>query len=151
MILSKDRMTKKYFLDVFPSDQLPRKIHHYPACFVCNVDKSTEPGTHWVAFYIPSPVELEFFDSYGNDPTFFQGPISNYVSRFQQVMFNPIRLQSYVTAVCGQFCIFYLYAKCRGKTLKRILSEFVTDNLCNDHRVYNFIAKRFRTHANFYQ
>lgn len=150
-ILSHDQVTQKYFLGVFPSDQLPKKITRYPACFVCNVDKSTEPGSHWVAFYLPSSEEVEFFDSYGNEPAFFQGPIDNFVSHFSRVVFNPLTLQSHVTAVCGQFCVFYIYCRCRGKTLKTILSEFVNKNLCNDHRVYNFVSKRFHVYANFYQ
>lgn len=150
-ILSRDPRTRKYFLDVFPSDKLPWRILHYPACFVCNVDKSTEPGSHWVAFFLPSPDEVEFFDSYGNEPAFFQGSIANFSSHFSRVVFNPLTLQSNKTAVCGQYCIFYLYSRCRGKTLKHILSHFVTENICNDQRVYNFVAKRFRVSVNFYQ
>lgn len=150
-ILSKDRVTQKYFLGVFPSDLLPSKIERYPACFVCNADKSTEPGSHWIAFYLTSPKEAEFFDSYGNNPSYFKGPISNYASHFSQVTFNPLRLQSHVTAVCGQFCVFYIFSRCEGKTLKHFLNEFVSENICNDHRVYNFVAKRYRIYANFYQ
>lgn len=150
-ILSHDSRTRRYFLAVFASDELPRRIKSYPACFVCNVDKSTEPGSHWLAFYLPSPDVVEFFDSYGNEPAYFQGPISNYVSHFSRMMCNPITLQSPVTAVCGQYCVFYLHGRCRGKTMKTILSEFVAENLCNDQRVYHFVAKRFRVVANFYQ
>ena len=37
----------------------------FPYGFVANTDPSTEPGTHWVAFYFPSRDKGEFFDSYG--------------------------------------------------------------------------------------
>lgn len=150
-ILNEEPVTRNYFLGVFPSDQLPRRIHRYPACFICNVDKSTEPGSHWVAFYLTLPEEVEFFDSYGNKPTFFEGTLSNYASHFSRVLFNPLVLQTNVTAVCGQYCVFYIYCRCRGKTLKQFLSHFVTENLSNDRRVYNFVAKRFGVRANFYQ
>lgn len=150
-ILSQDPVTRKFFLGVFASDQLPRRMTHFPACFVSNVDKSTQPGSHWIAFYLPSPDEVEFFDSYGNEPLFFRGSISDYVSHFSHVTSNPLTLQSPVTAVCGQFCIFYVYYRCRGKSLKSFLSQFVSENICNDHRVYNFVAKRFGVFANFYQ
>lgn len=97
-----------------------------------------------------SPDEVEFFDSYGNDPAFFRGPVSNFASNFYSVMYNPLTLQSNNTAVCGQYCIFYLYSRCRGKTLKHVLSYFISENLCNDQRVYNFVAKRFRVFVNFF-
>ena len=150
-ILSRDQFTKKYFLDVFASDYLPDRIESFPACFICNVDSSAEPGSHWLAFYLPSANSLEFFDSYRNEPDFYEGPISNYVKRYEQVNFNPLTLQSNVTAVCGQYCIYYLYSKCRGKTLRNFLSMFVTQNLCNDFSVYNFVAKRFNVFVSFYQ
>lgn len=150
-ILSHDKHTKKYFLDVFPSDHLPRKIKKYPACFVVNVDSSSEPGSHWVAFYLPTSKKLEFFDSYGNATTYFDGPISKFASRFPQVTYNPLVLQSNVTAVCGQYCIYYLYSRCRDVSLKKFLSSFVTKHMCNDQRVYNFVSKRFRITTNFFQ
>lgn len=150
-ILSHHPATKKYFLSVFPSDLLPRKISRFPACFICNVDTSNQPGSHWLAFYISSPNRVEFFDSYGNPPDFFQGPIADFVSRYSRVIYNPLTLQTNVTAVCGQYAVFFLICKCRGESLKKFLSRFVTENICNDQRVYNFIAKRFRVYVKFYQ
>lgn len=150
-ILSRDPITKKYFIDVFPSDELPSKIRRYPACFVCNVDPSTKPGSHWLCFYILSPDEAEFFDSYGNEPAFYQGAISNFASRYSRLIYNPVILQTNVSTVCGQYCIYFLYSRCRGETLRNILSHFITKNLCNDRRVYNFVAKRFHVYVNFYQ
>lgn len=150
-ILSRDSKTRNSFLGVFASDQLPRRIQQYPACFISNVDKSSEPGSHWVAFYLLSPDEAEFFDSYGNAPAFFRGPVSNYATHFSRLTFNPHILQSPVTAVCGQYCIFYLYSRCREKTLKDILSHFVTKNISNDRKVFNFVMKRFHVSVNFFQ
>lgn len=150
-ILSRDRVTRKYFLGVFASDLLPTTIKRYPACFVCNVDKSSKPGSHWIAFFIESPDKVEFFDSYGNDPSFFQGPLLNFASHFSRVVYNPLPLQSNKTAVCGQYCVYYLYTRCRGKTLKYFLSHFVSENVSNDRRVYNFVAKRFHVIVNFFQ
>ena len=121
------------------------------ACFVYNVDESTKPGSHCLSFYLSDDDRVEFFDSYGNEPSFFKGPISNFVSRFSQVTFNPVTLQSNVSAVCGQYCIYYLYCRCRGKTLENIVSQFVSRNVCNDRSVYNFVAKKFHVYANFFQ
>lgn len=150
-ILSQDPVTKKYFLDVYPSDCIPSIIKHYPTCFVCNVDVSSEPGSHWVAFYISSPEKAEFFDSFGNGPTFFKGYIADFASKFSKINYNPLTLQTNATAVCGQYCIYFLYSRCRGSSFKKILSNFVSNNLCNDRRVYNFVSKRFHVFVNFYQ
>lgn len=150
-ILSHHKTTKRHFLSVFPSDLLPIKIRRYPACFVCNVDPSDQPGSHWLAFYIPSADKVEFFDSYGNTPDFYEGPIADFASRYSRTIYNPLTLQTNVTAVCGQYAIYFLICKCRGETMSKFLSRFVTDNICNDQRVYNFVAKRFRVNVNFYQ
>lgn len=150
-ILTQDKFTKTSFLDVFASDQLPVKIYKFPTCFIVNIDKSTEPGSHWVAFYAPSQHSVEFFDSYGNAPSFYGGSILEFASRFLNVDYNPLILQSNVTAVCGQYCIFYLYSKCRAKTLNEILSSFVSEHITNDTRVFMFVSKRFHVRAPFYQ
>lgn len=150
-ILSHHKTTKKYFINVFPSDMLPNKITRFPACFISNIDPSYLEGSHWVSFYIPSADRVEFFDSYGHPPDFFQGPISDFASRYSQVIYNPLTLQTNVTAVCGQYALFFLICKCRGESMKKFLSRFVTENMSNDQRVYNFVAKRFRVYVNFYQ
>lgn len=150
-ILSQDCCTKGCFLDVFPSDHLPTEIHKFPACFVVNVDSSAEPGSHWLAFYLPSSCHIEFFDSYGNPPTYYTGPILNFTLKFPNVSYNPMMLQSNVTAVCGQYCVYYLYSRCRGRTLRDLLPTFVTQNICNDTRVFLFVWKYFHVRTKFYQ
>ena len=65
--LEHNTFTKKIFGGVFAADELPKVITS-PCGFVANTDPSTEPGTHWVAFYFPSRDKGEFFDSYGYPP-----------------------------------------------------------------------------------
>ena len=60
--LERNAFTKKIFGGVFAADELP-KLNTFPCGFVANTDPSTEPGTHWVAFYFPSRDKGEFFDS----------------------------------------------------------------------------------------
>jgi hypothetical protein len=55
--LEQDPVTRKIFCGVFPSDKLPQTIEKYPCGFVANTDPSSKPGTHWVAFYLPSEGE----------------------------------------------------------------------------------------------
>lgn len=149
--MRRNKSTRKFFMGVYPSDQLPVEIHTYPACFIANTDSSNEMGSHWICFYMPCAHVLEFFDSYGNRPTYFRDNIADYASQFSYVYHNPQRLQSYTTAVCGQYCIYYLYSRSVGKTMRDVLTSFVSNPICNDRLVYNFVFKMFRVRANFYQ
>ena len=58
--LERNTFTKKIFGGVFAADELPKVITYFPCGFVANTDPSTEPGTHWVAFYFPSREKENF-------------------------------------------------------------------------------------------
>lgn len=149
-IMLEDPITQKSFMGVFPSDRIPSRIEKYPACFILNTDPSTHSGSHWLACFISTPNQLHFFDSYGNTPNFYEGPIADYATRFRSVFSNPMILQSQVSGVCGHYCVYFLHFKCRGLSLKKILSGFSMKKLCNDQRVYNFVTKRFRVRTHFF-
>ena len=103
--LERNAFTKKIFARVFDADEVPEIIDTFPCGFVANTDPSTEPGTHWIAFYFPSREKGEFFDSYGNPP-------EHYGFKFYKIeTCNKHKLQSLWSNVCGQYCIFYLYIK----------------------------------------
>ena len=97
--------TRTHFLGVFARDQLPT-ASKYPACFEANTDPISLPGTHWVEFFYVSPTHLEFFDSYGEPPHFYNFSISNKITTLKS---NSQPLQNLRTTVCGQFCIYYLF------------------------------------------
>ena len=123
--LEHNTFTKKTFSGVFAADELPEIIDASPCGFVANTDPSTEPGTHWLAFYYPSRGERGFFDSYGYPP-------DNYGEAFKLYgveTWNKRKIQSSWSTVCGQYCIFYLYYKSRGYSMNKIVNMF-TDNTC---------------------
>ena len=105
--LERNPSTRKIFCGVFAADQLP-KINTFPCGFVANTDPITEPGTHWVSFYFPSLGKAEFFDSYGHRPEHYGFKL------YDIETWNNRKLQSSLSEVCGQYCIFYLYHKSRG-------------------------------------
>lgn len=67
-ILYTDAATNQCFIGVFPSDIIPHYNNTYPAACVINTDTDGGPGEHWIAVYITSPEEVEFFDSFGRSP-----------------------------------------------------------------------------------
>ena len=58
--LERDTFTKKIFGGVFAADELPKTFDTFSCGLVANTDPSTEPGTHWVAFYFPSRDKGDF-------------------------------------------------------------------------------------------
>ena len=100
-ILPKDKVN---FLGVFARDEIPGKSELYPACYVANTDPSSEPGTHWVAFFLESPTKCEFFDSYGLHPR-------AYGFSQQITSYNHTQLQTIHSTVCGHYCILFLYSR----------------------------------------
>ncbi len=53
------------FKGVYPSDKIPQLTDLTPYC-ICNLDKSNEPGSHWVALAkTPFKKEALMYDSFG--------------------------------------------------------------------------------------
>ena len=144
MILRHIPATRGTFQGVFPSDRLPSHIGHYPAAFVANVDPHDRPGSHWCAFYFDQNEHGEFFDSYGRKPGdvcshFKQFLVNN--SRFWT--YNSQKLQSVTSNVCGHYCLYFLFNRCRHISLKTIVNRFSKNAIENDRLVYHFIMKHF--------
>ena len=118
-ILRSDNRTRNVFGGVYASDRLPEKVDMYPKAYVANVDKSNKPGSHWIAFCFDSPSHVEFFDSLGQSPEpfpfSFVSFLSNNCSKWSS---NERILQSPFSSVCGHFCIYYIFYRCRNKTKK---------------------------------
>ena len=52
-----------YYHGTYPSDHIP-KLKPYQSC-ILNVDKSNEPGSHWIALARGSGTECYVYDSFG--------------------------------------------------------------------------------------
>ena len=89
------------FHGVFARDTLP--LTRKDGAYIINFDRSSEPGSHWVAVYIMNG-HVEYFDSSGQPPLhreieLFLGQIYHY---------NSVHLQPVLSKCCGQYCIYYL-------------------------------------------
>ena len=141
-ILKTDRYTKHYFRGVFPSDRLPRQYLPRPSALVVNTDPSTKPGQHWIAIYVTRNGVGEYFDSYGLPPVL--PALSGFLTRnASAVHYNPYRLQGPLTAVCGQYCLFFLLHRCRDISMNKILHFFTEDTSDNDFLVNDFVSGHF--------
>ena len=134
-ILKKDRYVSPLFRGVYAKDSLPP---FKPGAYVVNTDSSKQPGSHWVAVFATHEEE-EYFDSYG-------GPPLSLLKRWvkgKRMTSNPVPLQSPLSAVCGQYCIYYLYNRARGVDISSILLDFGSDVDYNDQLVFDFVESRY--------
>lgn len=141
-IIRKKGSLASIFLGVFPSDMLPKVVKKRPSAIIINTDPANKPGKHWVAAYFNNDNSVEYFDSYGLSP--FNNEILNFLSENSSVIYkNGVHLQGLNSLVCGLYCIFFLYFKCRGYSLNKILKFFDKNRDKNDAKVCNFMYKKF--------
>lgn len=141
-IIERDPVTQRKFRGVFAENRLPEDVDVYPCGYIANTDPSEKPGEHWVAFYFTTPEHGEFFDSYGHPPQFYNKHFLTFINQnSEHWSFNKKGLQSVMTAVCGEYCIFYLMHRARGVSMNSIVKLFSVDKLNNDRLVYEFVMK----------
>ena len=75
-------------------------------CSIINLDDTSGPGTHGVAYYKNKNYK-EYFDSFGNlNPP---QELVNYLKA--PIYYNYERKQKYNTVICGQLCLKFLFDK----------------------------------------
>ena len=125
---------------VFSSDTLPS--YAQTGYYVVNLDMSQQPGSHWIAIKISkSKCKNEYFDSYG------LGPLTVCFKRFMKYnyIYNFKRLQHSLSTTCAQWCIYYIWRKCQGWSLRNILKPFYSkDFLINDHVLILVVNNNFK-------
>ena len=103
------------------------------------------PGTHWIAIYFDEQMIEEFFDSYEKHPIHYNKHFLDFMNRNAvEWKHNKIQLQSAFSTVCGQYCIYFLYHRCRKRSMSSIVNSFVKDKLHNDQLVYDFVRRKYR-------
>ena len=116
------------------------KIEREKWLLIFNYFSADKPGLHWIAVFKKDADTIEVFDYYGQTPgTYNLDPFLE-SQRVKQTIYNTTRLQALDSEVCGHYCLFYAYWRCRGVSFKRILNDtwFSSDYTGNDNFVYNF-------------
>ncbi|GFQ66106.1 uncharacterized protein TNCT_138811 [Trichonephila clavata] len=85
-ILSRDRYASRYFIGVFPSDEIPPP-KECTTLFI-NTETRDQEGSHWLAMHIKDKKTLEFFYSYGFPPEMYGVHISKYAEQLTNVKWN---------------------------------------------------------------
>lgn len=96
------------FRGVFMRDSLPQSPPKRTECAVVNLDSTTGPGTHWVAYYKHGN-SVHYFDPFGN----LRPPneLLDYFRKYR-IFYNHDVYQNYDDINCGHLCLEFLYNKC---------------------------------------
>ena len=98
-----------------------RRISTKKSVCIVNTDISSLPGQHWIAVYFSGKGQCEYFDSYGLPP--IHTDIRNALRQCNlKLFYNPCTFQGVTTNVCGEYCLLFLFLRCRGFSMKTIQS-----------------------------
>ena len=145
MCMEMDPVISKQNGGVFAIDQLPASIDNSPRAYIINSQESSNTNDgHWLCIYFDGHM-LDFFDSLGNPPDYYSKSLKTFMEGIDtEYQINTERLQAQSSAVCGHYCLYFCYYRCRGKVMKDIVREAFTRDLClNDLYVYDFVRSHF--------
>ena len=130
-------ITNNYFDGIYSSDTL-KEIVEKPQLIICNTDPSNKPGEHWVLFFF-NENSVDFFDSLGRDIKYygsiFLDFITNFANDYKQCL---KRTQPVKSDLCGQYCLYYAFAKCNGLSMEEIVR-----NIPDYEYVVEFVNKHY--------
>lgn len=138
-IINTHHLLRNIFVGVYPADclpDIPRK--NKPCAYIANTHRKNQPGEHWVCFYATSYQPMEYFDSYGFPPKDdFLNILGEDYLRSTKFVQHPL------SAMCGQYCIFYIYMRAIGTSMIDIIQMFDDNTLLNDVKVNRIIEEVF--------
>ena len=113
------------FKGVFMRDELPEQPEE-KECGIVNFNKSSEPGSHWVAYYKDGNERI-YFDSFGCVAPI---EIQKYLKTTKEfldsepvIQRNTDIVQMFNTEVCGQLCIYVLDSLSKGAKFQDIIDS----------------------------
>ena len=160
--------TKTRWMGVFARDELPSEeellraqmqFDNRPFAFVFNNQPASEPGQHWLAIYGRAAplgggslaaatqtsvggrggrhIDVEFFDSYAMPPAAYSLHLHfKSISNFSQ---HPLQLPS--SALCGHYCLYFLFARSHGLSFPLIISRLAQHPRTPDAHIYSSVYK----------
>ena len=116
----------KHFAGVVPKNQIVNlPSAKLPLCFIVNMDKYLEPGSHWIAVFVPTRDEIYYFDSFGIPPE-IDPYIMNILKSFNKstLKYSTVQIQPSLSSNCGLYCIYFLYLAINNYTMENCLNFF---------------------------
>ena len=144
VLLYKDLKLKEQFRGVYASNTLPFFLRHGQThAIVVNLDKSSQPGSHWCAIFILSNGFCVYFDPLGFPP-FIPSIMTFLENNSIHCQWNAMNIQSLTSYTCGFYVIFFLRKMVRGMSLREFQGYFRHYNHhYNDSLVCQLYNKKF--------
>ena len=138
-ILANNTGTKSKFIGVYAKDEFEKLvITKFPSCIILNTDVSSKSGEHWLALYFVNQNTVEFFDSYGNKPSYFKLNLN-----FKHIKYNTKQIQGYNSAICGYYACLFLLFRCNRYSFDQYVNFYSFNTLKNDQLILHLI-KHFK-------
>lgn len=139
-ILRKHPKTGPIFLGAVPSDGIP-VTDNYPYAVIINTEPHNDGGRHWVAVFVESKDNVEYFDSYGGLPN---SNIASFLLRFPHITRHTQRFQSLTSKVCGHYCIYFLTKRCSRRSFAQIVTTLRAQRPRTDSYVATYVSHLVR-------
>ena len=131
-----DGATLAAFHGVFPMDELPFAVPHYPFFMIINTHSHNLPGEHWIAIFIDADRRGDIFDSLALPPS---NILIRWMNRFTRSFTrNPFTYQHPFSASCGAFTLYYILHRLHNSDC--MTEAFTTDIVINEQRIQHFYA-----------
>ena len=139
-ILHRNRWTRSKFKGVYAANKLMPllSLAKTPYCCVVNSDSEGEPGTHWLAIYVPSPDTVEYYDSFAEPAN---PNINRFINAFKHKKMNSKKIQSVFDTSCGSHTIYFLVHRCRGELFEKIIKRLTENVPYSDSLVKLFVVR----------
>ena len=139
-LMIKDPVTRPYFGGILAADELPFATPSSKTFYIVNSDKSTGKGEHWTVMYFNN--QSEFFDSLGKHPgAYDENFVDILMANGPNYVYSTKRLQSYMSALCGEFCVYFCHHRCLGYSFVEIINMFSHNLQLNDVKVELFVNR----------
>ena len=124
------------FIGCFADDELKNlSIQSFPAFLICNLDHSSQIGSHWICLRVDRKT-VEIFDPLGFNtelwpklPFFLLNYLRN-LSFQKQILFSR-HIQPIKSLLCGYYCIFYVLTR-QNHSFNQIVKMFSLHLYKND-------------------
>ena len=120
------------WLGVFARDELPDlSRERRPFALVLNSDPRDKAGQRWLSIFGPINKPIELFVSFGLSPALYG--LDNLSCKHSRV-----QLQSLNSALCGNYCLYFLYLRSHNLSFDYIVSylKAIADR---DYWVYSYV------------
>lgn len=120
---------------VCSSDELKfiKSIQNKPCVIISNTEPRNMPGRHWIAFFYNPGKVIEFFDSFGKEPLYYNSDFELFLSKYSNIYsLSTKQIQNDNSNVCGLYCILYYYSKLQKEPFYEFINIFGNNTNAND-------------------